>query len=228
MTIVDPLPGIRAAASTPHWRRSIRTVRRTLLFARMGVPASVLRDPLAAASIRAQRADVHTRGDGDLELACSSGIEPAHIVLRCGPQTETTKRAVALGIRQFIVTTPGQIDTLARCARPTNLVYLDEHAPGVFGETRLQIVGLHADVDVSGGDAAWGRAAERLLCRIESMKRCGLALGRISLTGGTVAPWRDAETAALVATATAIDNAVEEGCARWRLPRPVVAVGPLG
>lgn len=202
-------------------------MRRVLPAASVSVPASTLTDPVTAAWIRAQGTAVHACDQSDLELAASAGVRPNRIALRCGPATATIENAIRMGVVQFIVTTPRQLDTLADCATSPSLVYLDEHAPAVFGETRLQIVGLHADVDTSEGDVEWGCAADRLLCRMALMKTCGLPLMRMSLAGGPVRPWRHGNATSLLSIASAVNDAIEEGCARWRLPRPVVGLAPL-
>lgn len=226
MTIADPLPAAGTALITPHWRRSIRAVRRVLPAASVSVPASTLTDPITAAWVRAQGIAVHARTDDDLELAAATGVRPNRVVLRCGSVTATLREAIGSGVVRFIATTPRHIDILADCATSPSQVYLDEQAPSVFGEHRLQIVGLHADVDTSEGDIEWGCAAERLLCRMALMKTCGLPLLRISLTGGPVRPWREGDATSLRCVASAVDDALEDGCARWRLPRPVVGLAP--
>lgn len=59
------------------------------------------------------------------------------------------------------------------------------------------------------------------------MKTCGLPLARISLAGGAIRSWRDGDAATLHYVASAVNDALEEGCARWRLPRPATALAPL-
>lgn len=126
---------------------------------------------------------------------------------------------------RFVVATERHVDTLAMCEQPLIHVYLAERGPAVIGERRLDICGMHCDVDGSGGAPAWGAAADRLLGRIALMRTCGLALTRISLAGGTASPWLSA-SGEVTEIASAVDDALDEGCARWRLPRPAVALAP--
>lgn len=177
------------------------------------VAAAALGDPLTAAWVRAQGITVHAGGEDDLERVQQVGVRPVHVVFRCGEVTDAVRRAAGLGVRRFIASTPRHVDALSRCAPRRAYVFLDESAPAVFGENRLRIIGLHIDVDASGGLIEWASAVERLLCRAALMKTCGLPAARISLTGGSADPWR---------VATVVDDALEEGCLRWRLPRPSV------
>lgn len=180
------------------------------------VSAAALDDPLTAAWVRAQGITVYAGGEGDLERVQRVGVRPVHVVFRCGGVTDAVRRAAGIGVRRFIASTPHHVDALSRCAPRRTYVYLDEPAPAVFGENRLRIIGLHIDVDVSGGLIEWGSAVERLLCRAALMKTCGLPVTRISLAGGSADPSR---------VATAVEEALDEGCLRWRLPRPVVTLG---
>ena len=205
----------------------MRAVRRVMPTAGCHVPAAVLGDSVTAAWVRAQGVAVVACGDDDLDRVQAVAVRPVHVILRCGTETETIRRAVGRGVVRFIASTPYQVEMLSRCALRTKFVYLDEKAPAVFGEHRLQIVGLHGDVDLSVGVLEWGAAAERLLCRAALMKTCGMPLSRISLTGGSAAAWRSGDAAALAAVASVVDEALDEGCARWRLPRPTVTLSPL-
>lgn len=111
------------------------------------VPASTLIDPVTAAWVRAHGTAVHAWTDDDLDFLSAAGVSPDRVVLRCGSTTDPIERAIAHGVVQFIVATPRHVDVVAERAHSRSFVYLDERAPAVFGESRLQVVGLHADVD---------------------------------------------------------------------------------
>lgn len=206
---------------------SIRLMRRILPMAGCALPVAVLRDPAVAAWVRAQGLAVIVRGEDELDEVGASGVRPVHVVLRCCPQTGTIRRAAALGVVRYVVSDDRHVDALAGCAAPTKHVYLDDQGPAVLGERRLDVVGMHCDVNDSGGAAGWGEAAERLLSRMALMRECGLTLTRISLTGGSAGAWLAGDGRELTALATAVDEALDDGCARWRLPRPAVALAPL-
>jgi diaminopimelate decarboxylase len=194
-----------------------------------GLPVAALRDPSVAAWVRTHGITVFACGDDELGVVQASGMRPAQVVLRCGPVTETLRGAVALGVTQFIVSTDRHVDVLAACAQEKAMsVCLDDHGPVVIGERRLNVIGIHCDVDDSNGALEWGAVAERLLCRIALMRTCGLPLTRISLAGGSATTWLAGGSQELTTIASAVDDALDEGCARWRLPRPAVTLAPLG
>lgn len=194
-----------------------------------GLPVTALRDPSVAAWVRTHGITVNACGDDELGVVRASGVRPARVVLRCGPVTQTLRAAAGRGITQFIVSTERHVDVLAACAQDAPIsVYLDDHGPVVIGERRLNVIGIHCDVDDSSGALEWGAAAERLLCRTALMRTCGLPLTRISLAGGSASTWLGGGGQELTAIAAAVDDALDEGCARWRLPRPAVTLAPLG
>ncbi|MBI5341435.1 MAG: hypothetical protein HZB45_27450 [Mycolicibacterium rufum] len=204
---------------------SIRCIRRILPTAACGIPARALGDPAVAAWVRAHGITVIVCGDDEVEQVGRLGIRPEHVVLRCGLSTATIGNAVGAGVVRFIVATDRHVDVLTGTGRPGIGVYLDEQAPGVIGERRIDVIGLHCDVDDSEGALEWGVAAERMLCRMSVLRTCGLALGRISVAGGDAGAWVYG-TGATSRAATAVDDALTEGCARWRLPRPAALLGP--
>jgi hypothetical protein len=221
MTVLD-VPRV------PHRLQvAIRSVRRILPMAGCALPAASLRDPVVAAWVRAQGIAVIACDDDDLDRAEAGGVRPIHVVLRCCPTTRTIRRAAALGVARYVVSTDRHVDVLSGCTAPAKHVYLDEQGPVVLGERRLDVVGMHCDVDGSGGPPQWGAATERLLSRMALMRECGLTPTRISLAGGSAATWLSGDAYELAAIAAAVDEALDGGCARWRLPRPAVAMAPL-
>lgn len=222
MTIVD-------VPIAPHrLSTSVHAVRRILPMAGCAVPAAALRNPGVAAWVRAHGLAVTACGDEELDLVESSGVQPVHVILRCDPVTPTIRRAAALGVVRFVVSTERHVDVLSRWEDPPRQVLLDDQGPAVLGERRLDVVGMHCDVDDSQGAVEWGVAAERLLSRMALMKTCGLQLTRISLAGGSAGRWLAGGAEELKAIASAVDDALDAGSARWRLPRPAVVLAPLG
>lgn len=211
-----------------HLPAAIRSVRRILPMAGCALPATSLRDPGVAAWVRTQGLAVTACGDDELDLIQASGVRPVHVVLRCCPGTQTIRRAAALGVVRYVVSSDRHVDVLSGCAASAKHVYLDEQGPAVVGERRLDVVGMHCDVDGSRGAQEWGTATGRLLSRMALMRECGLTLTRISLTGGSAGTWLAGGAQELSAIAAAIDEALDDGCARWRLPRPAVALAPSG
>ena len=201
-------------------------MRRRLPMSTPSVPARALIDPAVAGWVRAHGITVSAASAGDLALTGSCGIGAEHVMLRCDATTSLIRAAVAAGVTRFLVATERHVDVLASVGHPGIAVYLDDRGPAVIGERRLQVVGLHADVDDSAGAVEWGTAAERLLCRTAVLRTCGLPLGRISLGGGDASDWVYGGGQFSAAVAAEVDGALTDGCARWRLPRPSVMLGP--
>jgi diaminopimelate decarboxylase len=214
--------------ATPQRHRlpvSMRAIRRLLPLAGCGLPAAVLSDPSVAAWVRAHGVTVYA-GDGDeLGLAGRCGVRPGQVVLRCGRTAEAIVDALDLGVNRFVVSCERDVDVLMACAHHDTYIHVDDECPAVVGQGCLDVIGLHCDVGGSG-PLDWGAAAERLLGRIAQLRTDGSALTRISLTGGPMAVWMQGDKAELKAIAAAVDDAIDEGCARWRLPRPSVTFAP--
>jgi diaminopimelate decarboxylase len=203
----------------------MRVIRRLLPLAGCGLPAGVLQDPSVAAWVRAHGVTVYTDDDAELELADACRVRPTQVVLRCGGAAEPIRCAVALGVNRFVVSSEQHVDALMACAQRGAFVHVDHDSPAGTGEGCLDVVGLHCDVEASG-PPDWGAAATGLLSRIALMRTAGTALTSISLTGGSMATWIEGDKPELRAIAAAVDDAIGEGCARWRLPRPTVTFAP--
>lgn len=214
--------------ATPQRHRlpvSMRAIRRRLPLAGCGLPATSLRDPAVAAWVRAHGVTVYA-GDGDeLAMTGQCGVRPTQVVLRCGGSAEPIVGALDLGVNRFVVSCERHVDVLMACAHHDTYVHVDDECPAVAGEGCLDVIGLHCEVAASG-PPDWGAAAARLMGRIAQLRTDRSALNRISLTGGPVALWIDGDKAELTAIASAVDDAIDEGCARWRLPRPSVTFAP--
>ena len=202
-------------------------MRHVISGAGYGVPAAALRDRSWAAWARAHGVTVLARDDDELDLLQYNGIRPTQIVFRCGPVSGAIRRAVNLGVFRFIVCTPQQIARLDECAQRTNYVYLEEQSPLVIADRRVKVIGLHSDVDASGGSVEWATAAERLLCRTALLQACGSPVHRIMLSGGSTDIWLNDQAPQLKSILRAVDDALCEGCERWRLSRPLVTLAPL-
>jgi hypothetical protein len=211
----------------PRLHDSIQLARRLIPSAGYGVPAAALHDRTLATWVRAHGVTVTARDDDELDLLQYSRIRPTQIVFRCGPVTDSIRRAVNLGVFRFIVCTEQQVTRLAETAQRTKYIYLDDHSPLVVGDQRLKVIGLHGDVDASGGAVEWACVAERLLCRMALLKTCGSPTHRIMLSGGSTEIWLNNDGPQLTSIVCAIDEALRAGCERWQLARPVVTLAPL-
>jgi hypothetical protein len=202
-------------------------VRSVLDGAGCGVAAAALSDRSLAEWARAHGVTVIAHDADELDLLQYNAIRPTQVVFRCGRDAESLRRAASLGVLRFIVTSERHISRLTECAQRTRYVYLDDHSPLVFGSRSLRVIGLHGDVDHAGGSVAWATAAERLLCRTALLKTCGSPVHRIMLSGGSIGLWLDDRAPQLTSIVASVDDALRDGCARWRLPRPAVTLMPL-
>lgn len=214
--------------ATPQRHRlpvSMRAIRRQLPLAGCGLPAVVLSDPSVAAWVRTHGVTVYAGNDAELDLVEKCGVRPERVVLRCGGTSGHIICALDLGVNRFVVSCEEHVAVLMACAHHDTFVHVDDDCPTVTGEGCLDVVGLHCHVQASGPQD-WGAAAQRLLGRIAQLRGDGSALTRISLTGGPAATWIEGDKSELKAIAAAVDDAIDEGCARWRLPRPTVTFAP--
>lgn len=203
----------------------MRAIRRVLPWVTCGLPAAVLADPLVGEWVRAHGVTVHACGDSDLDLLWRCGVQPAQVVFRCGLTSASIQGALCSGVNRFVVATERQADVLAGCATRAASVHLDAAAVAVSEHERLDVIGIHCDVDTSR-PGEWGAATEQLMSRIALLRADGPALMRISLVGGSAAAWFEGDKVGLRAIAAAVDDAIDDGCARWRLPRPAVSLAP--
>jgi hypothetical protein len=218
---------LQTSESSSRLHDSIQLTRRVISGAGYGVPAFALNDHALASWVRAQGITVIAHDDHELDLVQYNGIRPTQIVFRCGPAIGCIRRAVNLGVFRFIVRTEQQIARLGECGQRTRYVYLDDLAPLVLGDRRLKVIGLHSDVDDSGGAVEWASAAERLLCRMALLKTCGSPIHRIMLSGGSTQIWLHDQAPHLTAMVRAVEDALRYGCQRWQIARPAVTLAPV-
>jgi hypothetical protein len=210
----------------PQLHRSVELMKAIIPGVGCGVPAGALDDHALAAWVRAHGLTVTAHDDGELDLLRFHGIRPIQVVWRCGVDAQPIRRSLGFGVSRFIVDRPEQMDRLAENGNGTKYIYLDEGSPLVVGDRQLKLIGLHGDIDDSDGTMEWGTAAERLLCRAALLKTCGASIKRITLSGGSSDMWTTDSGEQLAAVASAVDDALREGCARWQLPRPTVSISP--
>ncbi|MGV8875007.1 MAG: hypothetical protein ACOH2Q_20935 [Rhodococcus sp. (in: high G+C Gram-positive bacteria)] len=205
---------------------SIHLMRRVIPGVGFGVRAAELGDHALATWVRNAGVTVFAHDDGELDRVQLSGIRPNQIVFRCGAGTDGIRNAVHRGVLRFVVGTVPQIARLTQCAQRTKYVYLDNVAPAALCGHRVQMVGLHSDVDNSGDPAEWASAAEKTLCRMSVSTTSGSRVHRIILSGGSTEDWKNYSVPYVTSVVRAVDDALREGCNRWNLPRPAVTVIP--
>ena len=203
-------------ARCSKWRKAFRS-------ADICYPATLLAIPAAANWVYDRGCQVDARSPQGISFALSAGIAPVRVILHCtGATGRTLYDALSLGIGQFIVDSENTAAMLGACAqRPQHvLVDVTSGAPGwlfkaVLAEERLTMTGLYSEL---------GYPEDGVLRMLEQMSdvrsRHGMLLSRIGIAirGGHSSP--------VEAVAERVVSAVDEGCARFRLPRPALTVFP--
>ncbi len=164
--------------------------------------------------------------DTGLDLVQSVSVRPNQVVFRAGDCPDSIRRAVHHGITRFIVGRQEHVDHLVEYARRTTFVHLAPSLPTVAPARRIVVVGLHGAVDPWGTPTEWADAAEHALCRTAQAKTLGTPAHRIVLSrsADTVVPFSVDRLDSIV---HAVDEALRQGCSRWRLARPAVTIAVL-
>ena len=149
--------------------------------------------------------------------------------MHCQGEVPVAVRRAALA--GFVVDSSEQLAELADnpLARRLRIVVdqarFDELAGEVLTHRRLVLVGLHTRL----GHAELGELAARVVSMIAKMacirRRHGIVLPRVSL-GDVDAAEMHGDLRSVRRVAEAVDQAVEDGCIRFRYPRPAVIVSP--
>jgi diaminopimelate decarboxylase len=199
-----------------RWRKAFRD-------GDVSYPATLLALPIAANWIRDEGCEVDARSPQGISFAMSARIAPRRMIFHCSGATgRTIYEAIALGVGQFIVDSERAAAMLGACAdRPTRvLVDVTSGAPdwlfkAVLAEERIVMTGLYSELGYP--EDAVSRMLEHLA---DVRSRFGVLLTRVGVVvrGGQSLP--------VESVADAVGDAVEDGCARFRLPRPALTVFP--
>lgn len=196
------------------WRKAFRDVD-------VAYPATALAIPAAAKWVRDRGCEVDARSPQGISFAMSAGVAFARVMFHCNGATgHTITDALGLGIGQFIIDSENGAVMLGACAdRPQRVLVdvtgsrTDEAVRAVLAEEQLSLTGFYAEAD---------NPAHAVLSMFERMadarSRRGLLVSRMGVAVHGTCP---NET-----VATTINDAVEEGCERFRLPRPALTVFP--
>ncbi|WP_137723597.1 diaminopimelate decarboxylase family protein [Prescottella subtropica] len=175
---------------------------------------------------------------GDLAIARAAGIDPRRIVFRGNATTASDLRtAVAAGVGRIVVGThteirllasvvPGRRQVLVRATPDTDVAAA---ARLVVEQPRLDPVGLHCRLGSRITDSdVYATAVADLIGQMEQIRRDhGIVLTRLDLGGGHAVPYRSGDPHLDPADlARAVDDALDDACARNRFPRPTLILEP--
>lgn len=203
-------------ARCDRWRKAFR-------YSDVAYPATVLAIPSAANWIREKRCEVDAHSPQGIAFAMSARLSPGRVLFHCSNATgRAMTDALGLGIGQFIVGSEIAAVKLGACAeRPQpGLVDLscgevDGLVAAVLGEQQLTLTGFYSEAD--DPHAAVLAMFEHTA---DARSRHGVLLSRMGVA------MRDGRWTSPEVLADEICDAVEEGCARFRLPRPALTVFP--
>jgi diaminopimelate decarboxylase len=198
------------------WRKAFRD-------ADISYPATLLALPVAANWVHDQGAVVDARSPQGISFAMSAAVAPRRVIFHCAGATgRTIHDATGLGVGQFIVDSESAAAMLGACAdRPAHvLVDVTSGAPewllkAVLAEEQLLMTGLYSELGYPG------HAVLRMLEHIADVRsRHGILLSRIGIVV------RSGHSLPVESVAEAIEDAIDDGCARFRVPRPALTVFP--
>ena len=217
MTLSDSLRSmVRARRGYPHdsarptATRDIAQCREAMSPAEVSVPVSMLGDAGVAAWVREHRVTVEVRSVAELCEAVSAGIDPdlltvhtdgfdvadvgglaslgpGRVVIGCvehidafGDGVQQGRRSVVLRMRASVNSHGKGFDVDSRDA--------DWAVERVLAYPRLDLIGVHCDVDSADHSVTYSAAIGDLIAQMEHIRRrFGLLLTRLGLGGGRIA-----------------------------------------
>jgi diaminopimelate decarboxylase len=211
--------------------RRCATYRKALRAAAISYPAGILWMEPVSNWVNRHGVSVDVTSAEELEVAVAEGISPPRLVMRCADATARPIRlAVNAGVGRFVVHSGQQVALLASCAqRPQRLLVdmtetsADVLTADVMARHRLDLIGLHCRLGDAGRDAASERLQEMIAQMSWIRSKHDVILTRMS-----IAEFHAAEVGCdrsyLRVVSEALDEALDDACARYRYPRPALVV----
>jgi diaminopimelate decarboxylase len=219
--------------------------RKSFAMAEIALPAGALRNRSVAKWVRDQHVAVDLRAGEDLAIAIAAGIHPSRLTLHADGVSESDLRVAAqLGIGVIRVGTMAQIEVLAKvdhrrqgivvCLTDADTgsfrydsLELDHAVGAVMTGSRFNLVGLHCDVGSQEHDfISYPAAVGQMITAMAQIRRYHrIVLTRVGLGGGRVVPMGD-WAVELPEVAIQIEQSLDDACATFRYPRPLVVLSP--
>ena len=222
----DSAAGIGQAGEQTVVLRRCAQWRKVFSGTEVAYPADALRYPPVAAWIRRRGLSIEACSADGLSLTLSAGVRPARVVFRCaGAATGAISHAMSLGCGQFVVASQHDVATVGASAqRPQRVLVdvttgpVDDLAAAILADGRLDLVGVHTTIDGAHCCGAIEHALEQMsyLRHHDGMITTRLHLAILERPAGST----------LSSLAGAIRDAVAQGCARRRFPRPEPVLAP--
>jgi len=189
----------------------------------------------AAMAVRKQGHAVDVRSYDELTLALSVDIPASRIVMHDDGITAAPIRcAVNAGVGRLVVACCHQVAVLASCAQRPQRVLVDvttdcayATAAAVSARRRLNLIGLHAGLTPTADSTDYADVVEQMIGQMADIRReRDVILTRVSLAGGAALSSTPAGVGELRTLAAALDDTLDEACARFRFPRPALILAP--
>jgi pyridoxal-dependent decarboxylase-like protein len=192
-------------------------------------PAEVLRYGAVAEWITEHGLTLDVASAGELDQAKVAGVKASRVVMHChGPVSIPICRAA---LARFVVDSGEQVaclsdNPLARTAHVVvDAVSSNALAAEVLSHKQLNLAGLHyrlENIDAAELPAIVTDLIARMawISRKHAVVLSRLSLGDVDVTGC------DGDVRCVRRIAKSIDQAVEDGCIRFRFPRPALTVSP--
>jgi diaminopimelate decarboxylase len=214
---------------------SLHTFRNVFRGAAITCPAEMLAQHDAAVAVRKQGHAVDVRSNGELALALSVDIPASRIVMHDDGITAAPIRcAVNAGVGRLIIACCDQVTVLASCAKRPQRVLVDvttdcayATAAAVCARRWLNLIGLHAGLTPTAGSTDCADVVVQMIGQMADIRReHNVILTRVSLSGGAALSSAPTRVGELRAVAAALDDALDDACARFRFPRPALTLAP--
>jgi diaminopimelate decarboxylase len=227
-----PTAGVgRSGTATVDPRPRADLYRKYFRMTNVAFPADALRLDSVVERVARQHWAVDACTSLGLGVVVAAGVSPARMTVHCDGLTATEIRcARAMNVGRLVVTSLEQAQTVASCgdaSRPQHLLLrmagreVDATVAAILAEPRLRLIGLDSRVDDSDG---YDRVIDRLMGEVAWIRhRHGVLLDCLGLSTFEAL---DSRPAPVRAIAAAVDGAIEDGCARHRLPRPLLTFSP--
>lgn len=233
-----------AVCDEADFRRRAGSAHKALRDVEIVYAGKLLSAPAVARWVRAKGLGVDVCSSGELAVALSGGIDPAHVIMHVNAMSSDELRgAVAAGVGRIVVDAPMEVGYLAGLVRRQKVLIqvipdVDVHGHRSAGLTD-QEVGFTVDGDRAADAVRWVLAHRTLdlvglHCRIAAPARYGEAIQRmiavmadvrahhgVILTELSIGGFSCVDPRVL---AGVIEDALDEGCAAEHFPRPAVVV----
>jgi diaminopimelate decarboxylase len=224
------------AATQRRWLR----YHKELPMAEIAYPAEALRIDAIASLVRESHSAVDAYSGRDLGSAIAAGVSPSRMIMHGDTCAEAELcRAVDLRVGTLVVSSLEQAELIASCVeegRQQNVLIrmsngevglplaggsVEAMVGAVLADDRLRLLGLDSCVDGAHG---CGEVIDQLIGQMAGVHRHhGVVLTRLGLS---VAKDVGARPDPVKVVAATVEDALDEGCARFRFPRPLVVYSP--